>query len=127
MLTSEGRTRAHADSSHARWCYLQGKTGTKETSILVTASPANLNYPEPLRVWNNNVNVLVGDIMWNFSLTKEKPFTLQPGKTLELAYWIYVLEKSLIGQQRKSWQKTLSIKFGKQACPPKTILGYCVA
>ena len=92
MLTSEGRTRNQADGSHARWCYLQGKTGDQAACILVVSSPTNLNYPEPLRVWDSTVNPPAGDIMWNFSPTKEQPFTLRPGETLELSYRIYILD-----------------------------------
>ena len=92
MRTSEGRTRNQADGSHARWCYLQGKTGDQVACILVVSSPTNLNYPEPLRVWDSTVNPPAGDIMWNFSPTKEQPFTLRPGETLELSYRIYILD-----------------------------------
>lgn len=95
MLTSDGYTRNQADGSHARWCYLQGIAGSQEACVLVVASPANLNYPEPLRVWDATVNPPAGDIMWNFSPTKEKAFTLQPGGTLRLAYRIYVLDEKI--------------------------------
>ena len=95
MLTSEGKDRNHADGSHARWCYLQGKAGKETACLLVVASPENLNYPEPLRVWDSKANPPDEDIMWNFSPTKEKPFTLQPGSELRLAYRIYVLDDKI--------------------------------
>ena len=33
--------------------------------------------------------------MWNFSPTKQKAFTLEPGKELSLSYRIYVLDKNI--------------------------------
>lgn len=89
MLTSEGAVRKNADGSHARWCYLQGPAGAGYACLLVVPSPDNLNYPEPLRVWPT------GDVMWNFSPTKEQSFTLQPGTELTLAYRVYVLDGKL--------------------------------
>ncbi|MFQ6928188.1 MAG: DUF6807 family protein [Parabacteroides merdae] len=48
--------RDEADGSRARWCYYQGKAGNEKACILIVASPSNLNYPEPLRVWDKTVN-----------------------------------------------------------------------
>ena len=95
MLTSEGLSRDEADGSRARWCYYQGKAGNEKACILIVASPSNLNYPEPLRVWDKPVNKPAGDVMWNFSPTKQKAFTLEPGKELSLSYRIYVLDKNI--------------------------------
>ena len=53
------------------------------------------NYPEPLRVWDKTVNKPAGDVMWNFSPTKQQAFTLEPGKELSLSYRIYVLDKKI--------------------------------
>lgn len=78
-----------------RWCYYQGKAGNEKACILIVASPSNLNYPEPLRVWDKTVNKPAGDVMWNFSPTKQKAFTLEPGKELSLSYRIYVLDKNI--------------------------------
>lgn len=87
--------RDEADGSRARWCYYQGKAGNEKACILIVASPSNLNYPEPLRVWDKTVNKPAGDVMWNFSPTKQKAFTLEPGKELSLSYRIYVLDKNI--------------------------------
>ncbi|MCD7852190.1 MAG: PmoA family protein [Parabacteroides sp.] len=95
MLTSEGLTRDQADCSRARWCYFQGKAGKEDACILIVASPSNLNYPEPLRVWDKTVNKPAGDVMWNFSPTKQQAFTLEPGKELSLSYRIYILDRKI--------------------------------
>ena len=65
------------------------------SGLLVVPLADNLNYPEPLRVWPSNANPPAGDVMWNFSPTKEQPFTLRPGAELTLAYRVYVLEERL--------------------------------
>ena len=63
--------------------------------MLTSEGPSNLNYPEPLRVWDKTVNKPAGDVMWNFSPTKQQAFTLEPGKELSLSYRIYVLDKKI--------------------------------
>lgn len=98
MLTSEGLDRDNADASPARWCYFQKTKGNgsepaaDDACILIVPYPSNLNYPEPLRVWDSKVNGPKGDLMWNFSPTRHKAFTLLPGKELSLSYRIYVLD-----------------------------------
>lgn len=91
MLTSEGADRDHADASTARWCYFQKQKGQGNACLLIVPYFSNLNYPEPLRVWDSRANGSKGDLMWNFSPTKRQPFTLQPGQELTLAYRIHVL------------------------------------
>lgn len=95
MLTSEGITRDRADGSRARWCYFQGKAGDENACILIISRPTNLNHPEPLRVWDKTVNPPAEDVMWNFSPTKQQPFTLEPGKVLKLSYRIYIFDKKI--------------------------------
>ena len=113
MLTSDGHARDGADGSRARWCYFQGKTGDKESCMLIVSLPSNLNHPEPLRVWDKTVNAPCGDVMWNFSPTKESAYVLYPGKSLDLSYRIYVLDgkidavtaEKLYRQTIRSFQK----------------------
>lgn len=95
MLTSKGLTRTEADGSHARWCYFQGKTEKGDAGILIISRPENLNHPEPMRVWDKTVNPASGDVMWNFSPTKEQAYTLMPGKSFTLSYRIYILTKKI--------------------------------
>lgn len=95
MMTSEGLSRSKADGSHARWAYFQGKAGKGDACILILSNPSNLNHPEPLRVWDEKVNLSKGDVMWNFSPTKERPYTLKPGEVLKLSYRIYISDNTI--------------------------------
>ena len=81
----------------AAYASVRAKTGTirQPKCSPRKAFPSNLNYPEPLRVWDKTVNKPAGDVMWNFSPTKQKAFTLEPGKELSLSYRIYVLDKNI--------------------------------
>jgi len=53
VLTSEGKTRADADGSTARWCIVEGESAVDEgrSGILFMSHPANRAHPEPMRVW----------------------------------------------------------------------------
>lgn len=95
MLTSERLDRNNADGSLARWCYFQKKPGKDDACILIVPYPSNLNYPEPIRVWDDKANNSRGDLMWNFSPTKRQSFTLHPDQELRLSYRIYVLDESI--------------------------------
>lgn len=110
MLTSEGLDRNKAEGSKARWCYFQKQNGTDDACILIVPYPSNLNYPEPLRVWDEKANNSRGDLMWNFSPTKHQPFTLHPGKELHLSYRIYVLDEAIDA----STAETLAKETGSQ-------------
>ncbi|MDL2299969.1 PmoA family protein [Bacteroides sp. OttesenSCG-928-E20] len=106
FLTSEGCTQKDADNSDARWAFFQGKADKGNACILILSHPANLNHPEPLRVWNEQVNAGVGDVMWNFSPTKKQSYTLTPADKLKLHYRIFVFDE-LINSDRAEdlWNK----------------------
>lgn len=101
MLTSEGADRDNADGTQARWCYFQKHTGRdkgaaqEDACILIVPYPSNLNYPEPMRVWDSKLNKPAGDLMWNFSPTRHQAFTLQPDRELRLSYRIYLLDEPI--------------------------------
>lgn len=106
MTTSGGYNQSTADGTHAKWAYFQGKAGKENACILILSNPSNLNHPEPLRVWDEKVNPPKGDVMWNFSPTKEQPFTLLPGNSLKLRYRIYIFDDKINKVQAESlWKK----------------------
>lgn len=105
FITSEGFTRKDADNSDARWAFFQGKTDKGNACILIMSHPANLNHPEPLRVWDENINSGIGDMMWNFSPTKKQSYTLAPSDKLRLHYRIFISDGMINTDEAESlWQ-----------------------
>jgi hypothetical protein len=112
MMTSEGLVRKNADNSEARWCYFQ-KTGEETPScILILSYPRNLYHPESLRVWDETANNGTGEMMWNFSPTRNRAFTLKPENKLELRYRIWILNERIgIGRAEELWQEFVQESF----------------
>ncbi len=84
-LTSEGKTRKDADGSKARWVIVQGSIDQDYAGAVMMSYPTNYNYPEPLRIWPENMNGR-GDVFANFSPTKDKDWPLKPGQDYVLKY-----------------------------------------
>jgi hypothetical protein len=85
VITSEGKSRKEADGSLARWCIVQGELDSDYGGAVMMSHPSNYNHPEPLRIWPEN-QYNRGDMFANFSPTKNKDWTLQPGQTYILKY-----------------------------------------
>ncbi|MDR1561889.1 MAG: PmoA family protein [Dysgonamonadaceae bacterium] len=92
MLTSEGKTRQHIDGSTARWIFITGATETGRSGLLFMGHPGNYNFPEPLRIWDENANGGRGDAFINFAPTKNKDWELKPGERYLLRYRILSYE-----------------------------------
>lgn len=105
VLTSEGKTRKDTDNSKARWCIVQGALPDNEYGGAVMLSyPGNYNHPEPMRIWVENTNGR-GDMFANFSPTKDKDWTLEPGKTYVLKYRLVVFNGKFDKEKAESaWQ-----------------------
>lgn len=84
-LTSEGKTRKDADGTKARWVIVQGSIDDDYAGAVMMSYPTNYNYPEPLRIWPENMNGR-GDVYANFSPTKDKDWPLNPGRDYVLKY-----------------------------------------
>jgi len=106
VLTSEGKTRKDTDGSKARWCIVQGTLpGNDSGGAVMLSYPANYNYPEPLRIWDENSNGGRGDMFANFSPTKDKDWLLEPGKTYLLKYRLVVFNGRFDAAKAESaWQ-----------------------
>lgn len=118
-ITSEGKNRKEADGSRARWCMVQGKVNNDHAGLVMMSYPANYNYPEPLRVWPENMNNR-GDVFLNFSPTKNMNWLLQPGKDYFLTYRFLVFnddlskEKAEVGWQNFAHPPAIIIKTDKK-------------
>jgi len=97
VLTSEGKTRANADSTRARWIKITGRTEKGKTGLLVMNHPANYDSPQPVRVWPENNER--GEIMMNYSPTKMKPWILHYGRTYQQDYRIVVFNNDLTKEE----------------------------
>ncbi|MFV0605547.1 MAG: PmoA family protein [Niabella sp.] len=103
-LTSEGKSRADADGSTARWCVTQGELNSGYGGLEMMSYPTNYNHPEPLRVWPENANKR-GDVFLNFSPTKNKDWLLEPGKTYLLKYRFLIFDNKLSKQEaEEAWR-----------------------
>jgi len=93
VLTSEGKTRADADASHARWCMVSGETGPDQTSGLIFIShPENQAHPEPMRVWPEDAVDGRGDLFFEFCPIRHEGWILHPGKEYKLKYRVIVYD-----------------------------------
>ncbi|MGN6617001.1 MAG: PmoA family protein [Ilyomonas sp.] len=111
VLTSENKTRKDADASRARWCMIDGDMKQGHSGILFMGSPTNYNFPEPMRVWPENMNGR-GDVFFSFSPTRNTDWPLAPGKDYVLKYRVLVYENTITPQQAEAVWKSF-------AQPPK--------
>lgn len=95
VLTSEGRSRAEADGSLARWCLVEGEVEGGHAGVVLMSHPANYNHPEPLRIWPEDAEGGRGDLFANFSPTKNRDWRLEPGRTHLLRYRLLVYNGQL--------------------------------
>lgn len=103
-LTSEGKTRKNADNSTARWCIIQGEIDNDYAGIVMMSYPTNYSFPEPLRIWPENVNGQ-GDVFANFCPTKEKDWLLKPRQNYFLKYRLLVFNGHMNKEMAESaWQ-----------------------
>ncbi len=104
VLTSEGKTRKEADAGTARWCMIDGDMKTGHSGILFMSYPANYNFPEPMRVWPEDMNGR-GDVFFSFSPTRNTDWPLAPGKDYVLKYRMLVYDNTITPQQAEEvWQ-----------------------
>ncbi len=119
IITSEGKGRREADGSKARWCMVQGAINKDHAGLIMMSYPTNYNYPEPLRVWPENMNKR-GDVFLNFSPTKNMNWLISPGKVYVLKYRFLVFndpfskEKAETGWQNFANPPAITVKLHKQ-------------
>jgi hypothetical protein len=119
VITSEGKNRAASDGSTAKWCMVQGAVSNDHAGLVMMSYPTNYNYPEPLRVWPENMNKR-GDVFLNFSPTKNKNWLLSPGKDYVLKYRFLVFNDRFSKEKAEAaWQNftdppAITIKITRQ-------------
>ncbi|MFB6454606.1 PmoA family protein [Chitinophaga sp. Hz27] len=101
VLTSEGKTRRDADSTRARWVMVTGNTPVGMAGLLIMNGPENYDSPESLRVWPEG-NAEGGELMLNFSPTKNKAWQLLHGHAYTLKYRIMVYSGELTASEAEA-------------------------
>ncbi len=107
VLTSEGKARAEADGSMARWCLVEGESDTKEgrSGILFLSHPSNRMHPEPMRVWPLNAAGGRGDLFFEFCPIRHEAWKLMPGKEYTLKYRMIVFDGKMDAETaEKHWR-----------------------
>lgn len=97
VLTSDGKTRADADGSFARWCMVQGESDTEEgqSGILFLSHPSNRMHPEPIRVWPPDANGGRGDMYFEFVPIRHKNWKLEALHDYTLKYRMIVFDGAI--------------------------------
>lgn len=116
VLTSEGKTRADADGSKARWCLVKGEMENGEAAgILFMSHPENREFPEPMRVWPVDANRGRGDLFFEFCPIRHNNWRLLPGRDYRLKYRMLVFDGDLTPERAEQvWQDF--------AHPPRVLL-----
>lgn len=104
VLTSSGKTRKDADATRARWCMIDGAINNGHSGILFMDYPANYNFPEPMRIWPENMNGR-GDVFFSFSPTRNTDWDLKPDKNYVLKYRMLVYDGTITKEKAEQvWQ-----------------------
>lgn len=115
VLTSEGKTRKNADGTSARWCRVEGETGSGRSGILFMDFPSNRAFPEPMRIWPLNANNNRGDLFFEFCPIRHEAWNMERGKKYQLKYRMFVFDNKLSAEEAELlWQSF--------AYPPKIII-----
>ena len=106
VLTSEGKTRKDADSTRARWVKISGTTPNGKAGLLIMNYPDNFDSPEPLRVWPENMNVEGGELMFDYTPTRMRPWKLYAGSRYQLKYRVMVYSGDITAAEAEAaWQE----------------------
>ena len=114
VLTSDNKTRTDADGSFARWCIVEGESGTTEgrSGILFMSHPSNRMHPEPMRVWPLDANGGRGDMYFEFVPIRYNDWKLDQRKEYTLKYRMVVFDGEMDA-------KTAEVYWQSFANPPK--------
>jgi hypothetical protein len=103
VLTSEGKDRATADGTRARWCIVEGVSGVEEgrSGILFMSHPDNREHPEPMRVWPpDNPR---GELFFEFCPIRHNAWVILPGRDYTLKYRMVVFDGELTAEEAERY------------------------
>ena len=106
VITSNGKNRAAADGTSARWCIVYGDSsdGDKSTGVLFMSHPKNRSHPEPMRIWPLDANKGRGDMFFEFCPIRHKEWKIKPHQFYELNYRMLVFDGKITPEEaEKHW------------------------
>ena len=108
ILTSEGKDRATADGSNARWILVTGQSDhpSGKSGILFMSHNTNQAHPEPLRVWPPGQYEGKGNVFIEFCPIRHTSWEIQPGKRYSLTYRMLVFDGELSVQEAENYWKS---------------------
>jgi len=93
VLTSEGKTRADASGSRARWCDIAGGDGKGGScGVVFLSNRANREHPEPVYVWPVDTIKDKGDMFFEFCPIRLTGWQLRPGQEYTFRYRMIVYD-----------------------------------
>ena len=112
VITSEGKNRASADGTLARWCIVYGDAseGEGNTGVLFMSHPNNRSHPEPMRIWPMNANKGRGDMFFEFCPIRHKDWKIEPQKSYELNYRMLVFDGKISPQEAEQHWKAFAFQ-----------------
>jgi hypothetical protein len=108
ILTSEGKDRATADGSNARWILVTGQSDhpSGKSGILFMSHNTNQAHPEPLRVWPPGQYEGKGNVFIEFCPIRHTSWEIQPGKRYSLTYRMLVFDGEFTVQEAENYWKS---------------------
>lgn len=105
VLTSEGKSRADADASHARWVIIEGESSVPEgrSGIIFMSHPGNRSHPEPMRMWPPGSNQGKENMFFEFCPIRHQEWVLEPGKEYTLKYRMVVFDGPVTAQAAEQY------------------------
>ncbi|WP_372950790.1 PmoA family protein [Mariniphaga sp.] len=105
VLTSDGKDRAEADGSFAKWCIVEGESDVNEgrSGILFLSHPSNRMHPEPMRVWPLDANGGRGDMFFEFCPIRHEDWKLEPGNDYTLKYRMVIFDGEMDAETAENY------------------------
>jgi hypothetical protein len=105
VLTSEGRDRAGADGTGARWVIVEGESAVPEgrSGILFLSHPGNRSHPEPMRMWPPDQYEGKSNVFFEFCPIRHQEWVLDPGKEYTLKYRMVVFDGEMTPESAESY------------------------
>jgi len=107
VRTSEGKSWADADATHARWVILEGESSVPEghSGILFLSHPDNRSHPEPMRMWPPDSNGGKENMFFEFCPIRHQEWVLEAGREYVLRYRMVVFDGAISTETAEQYWK----------------------